>query len=124
MGRGERVQDAKMPASWFLCLTEQHFMAKDHLGQLSKMRRGASRSAAGHSRLWNFDEAMARMTMAMPHSTAACCHSSSQPPPRRMTPREASIIHVVGMIWARYQKKVGIESSGKTYPERKMDGMT
>ena len=60
----------------------------------------------------------------MVHKTMACLCSSAQPPPRRMTPREASIIHVVGRSCARYQKNGGIESKGNTYPERKIDGRT
>src|SRR5262249_14223012 len=46
------------------------------------------------------------------------------PAPRRITPRDASISHVVGTTWANRWKIHGIESTGNTYPDRKIDGMT
>src|SRR5437899_5770161 len=61
---------------------------------------------------------------AMLHRTAACGHSSRHPAPRRITPRDASISHVVGTTWATHWKKTGIESTGNTYPDRKIDGIT
>ena len=55
---------------------------------------------------------MASVNMAAPmlHKTTECTHSSDQPAPRRITPRAASINHVVGKICATYQKAAGIES--------------
>ena len=67
-----------------------------------------------HSFLWNRKALSVNTAAAMPHSTAACGHNSAQPAPRRITPRDASISHVVGTTWATYRKNLGIESSGKT----------
>src|SRR5262249_9485533 len=52
------------------------------------------------SRFLNFIIASANATTPMPQRTSECTHSSRQPAPRRITPRAASISHVVGKICA------------------------
>ena len=48
------------------------------------------------------------------HNTTECSHSSDQPAPRRITPRAASISHVVGITFETWAKNHGIESVGNT----------
>src|SRR5262249_13581353 len=60
------------------------------------------------------NELKTRDAIAIAHRAAAWGHRSGQPAPRRITPREASINHVVGRNWATHTNPCGIESSGNT----------
>jgi hypothetical protein len=75
-------------------------------------------------RFWKVTELVTRARIAMTVRTAALGQSSAHPAPRRITPHEASTIHLVGTSLATYQKNAGIESSGKMYPERNIEGIT
>ena len=76
------------------------------------------------TRFLNFRAATVITVSAIAVSTAAFSQSSFQPAPRRITPRAASIIQVVGIMFAMGLNTAGIDSTGKIYPLRKTAGST
>jgi hypothetical protein len=83
-------------------------------GQLTRLFHPRRHMFLHTNRFRNFNVLKASIASAMLHRISACGHNSRHPAPRRITPREASTSHVVGMICAIHQKKSGIESSGNT----------
>src|SRR5438477_12794978 len=72
----------------------------------------------------NFNVASVSSPSAITHSRVACGHNSLQPAPRKITPRAASIIQVVGSTQEICRKNHGMQAAGKMYPHKKMHGMT
>src|SRR5262249_47254893 len=72
----------------------------------------------------NFPELNQSMSAAIPSSTRAWTYSTSQPAPRMITARAASIIQVVGVQGALYPNTPGMDSTGKSQPDRKTAGNT
>jgi hypothetical protein len=73
----------------------------ERVGETKRPRQPTRCGATVHAmRLWNVTVLVTRASDAMAVITAKFGQSSAQPAPRRMTPRAASIIQVVGTKWA------------------------